>query len=108
MGSAMRNNKEATVSIDGDVAYIRGPLNFHNVMPILKQTIKHIDGSNKTIFDFTSLVDSDSSGVALVIEWIKYAERHKKDFRIKGLPRDLMVLIETADLNKLVSRYLLG
>lgn len=104
----MQNNKEATVLFEGEVAHIGGRLNFHNVMPILKQTIKHMSGTNNVTFDFTSLVDSDSSGVALVVEWIKYAERHKKDFSVKGLPRDLMVLIETADLNKLVSRYLLS
>ena len=67
------------------------------------KTLKSFDfsGISKQIsIDLTDVASTDSAGLALMIEWIKYARHHRLHIVFKNIPEQLLNLAKLSGLDK--------
>jgi phospholipid transport system transporter-binding protein len=91
-------NKTAQVALMNDQLQISGDLCFANVMSIYEQSLAYLKKSNALAFDFSKVTSSDSSGLALVMEWIKFAKKNNKSIQISHLTEDLLSIAKSAGI----------
>ncbi len=73
-----------------------------NVMSIYEKSLSYLKHHPILIFDFSQVISSDSSGLALMIEWIKYANLHNLPIQFTHLPEDLIAIARAARLEALL------
>lgn len=95
-------NKIAKVALINDQLQISGDLGFSNVMAIYEQSLPYIKKSNALAFDFSNVTSSDSSGLALILEWIKFAKENNKSIHISHLTKDLSSIAKSAGMTSLL------
>lgn len=97
------SHKQADIIFQENKFLISGELNFANVMAVYKKSLPQINKSTALEFDFSALKSSDSAGLALIIEWIKFAKANNKSIRFAHLSRDLLSIARAAGLGSLIS-----
>lgn len=79
--------------VDGDLTFAS----------IDKKTVKSFDflNTNKLItIDLGRVACTDSAGLALMIEWIKYTRQHKTQLRFKNIPEQLRNLAKLSGFDQ--------
>lgn len=94
--------KLAEIIFNDDVFKIKGDINFANVMSLCQQSLAHFNHRPILSFDFSEVKSSDSSGLALVIEWVKLGKKNNKQIRLMHVPEDLMSIAKAAGLDRLL------
>lgn len=94
--------KNADITFQNNQFFISGDLNFSNVMSVYEKSLPQLNQSPECHFNFSQLTSSDSSGIALIIEWVKLAKRHHKPIKFVQLSQDLMSLAKAARLDTLI------
>ena len=93
----------------GDIHYqnetfvITGSLDYSNVNLIYQKSLGHLNAASQLIFDFSQVKSINSSGIALMIEWLKFAKEHKKKIQFHHIPNHLLTISKTAGIDKLIS-----
>jgi phospholipid transport system transporter-binding protein len=103
-------NNAANVTLTEGKFLVTGELSVYNVMSIYKKSMRQLAmcrGKNNKIksvlyFDFTQLKASDSAGLALIIEWIKFAKRHHEELHFSALSDDIMSIAKAAGIHELI------
>ena len=95
--------KYADITFQNDTFLLLGELNFFNVMSIYKKSLPQLHACLELAFDFSQLKSSDSSGLALILEWIKFASHCNKPIRFSHLSEDLMLIAQAAGIDKLIA-----
>lgn len=95
-------SKIADITYHENKIIISGDLCFDNVMPVFVKSLAIIEKCTELHFDFAELHTSDSSGLALIIEWIKIANDEDKPILFVNLSSDLQSLIEAAGLEEII------
>ena len=94
---------QADLTCQQNVIFVSGDLNFKNVMSLHQKCIEQSQPLPELVFDFSRVTSSDSSGLALLVEWIKMAELAKKRVVIKGLSNGLVELAKVSGLDALIN-----
>ena len=94
--------KYADIIFNDNIFFIQGDLDFFNVMSVYEKSLPRVMASPLLQFDFSQLKSSDSSGLALIIEWIKLARQHNKKIHFLHLSKELMSIANAAGLDKLI------
>jgi phospholipid transport system transporter-binding protein len=94
--------KHAALTFHDSIFQISGDLCHQNVMSLHRQSLAYFESTSQLTFDFAGVTSSDSAGLALVIEWIKLAEQHKKPIHIKNLSDGLMSIAVASGLDPLI------
>lgn len=81
---------------------VSGKLAFSNVSDLYKSSLLSMDQVQELVFDFSQVTGSDSSGLALMIEWVKLAEKKGKGIKLQYVPAELMSLARVSSLDKLI------
>jgi phospholipid transport system transporter-binding protein len=79
--------------IDGDLTFFT----------IDKQTVRTVDFLTKSkhiTIDLGRVGCSDSAGLALMIEWIKYTRHHRAQITFKNIPEQLLNLAKLSGFDK--------
>ncbi len=79
---------------------VKGDLTFTTIDT---KTLKSFDFSGITkqiTIDLTGVASTDSAGLALMIEWIKYARHHRVHIAFKNIPEQLLNLAKLSSLDK--------
>lgn len=79
--------------IDGDLTF----------STIDRQTVKSfafLKKAKHVTIDLSRVSSTDSAGLALMIEWIKYARDHKIQLRFKNIPEQLLNLARLSGFDK--------
>ena len=79
--------------IDGDLTFAT----------IDKQTLKSfsfLNGSKEVTIDLSRVSSTDSAGLALMIEWIKYTRHHRTQITFKNIPEQLLNLARLSGFDK--------
>ena len=97
--------KPATLTLNNSIFQVAGDLSFKNVMALLEHCLAEFDRVPLLTFDFSGVTSSDSSGLALVIEWIKLADQRKKTIRFKHISHHLMSIATAAGLDKIINDH---
>jgi phospholipid transport system transporter-binding protein len=91
--------KSADITFNGSHFLVTGDLNFSNVMSVYQKSLLDADKCSELIFDFSQLNSSDSSGLALIIEWIKLSKQKNKPIKFTHLSQDIMSIAKAAGLD---------
>jgi len=68
-----------------------------------RQTIKSfafLESANPITLDLGQVASTDSAGLSLVIEWIKYARNHRIELKFKNIPEQLLTLAKLSGLDQ--------
>jgi phospholipid transport system transporter-binding protein len=95
--------KLASIEKVEDTLVLKGDLNVFNAMSIYVKSLMYLKELNELQIDFAELKASDSVGLALIIEWMKYAKQNKKTIRFLHLSRNLLAIAKAAGIEEIIT-----
>lgn len=95
--------KSADITFQDGNFFISGELSFFNVMSVYQKSLSYLPQCAELRFDFSELKSSDSGGLALIMEWIKFAKRQEKPIYFTHLSKDILSLAKAAGLDTLIT-----
>ncbi len=87
---------------DGDRSRVAGPLHFTTVTHLLPPGIDAIDAGRAAVIDLAGVTSSDSSGLALLIEWLSVAKAASRVLRYENIPTQLLQLAKLSEVEELL------
>ncbi len=94
--------KNADIIFKDNQFFITGDLTLFNVMSVYEKSLPDLYKCLELCFDFSQLKSSDSAGLALIIEWIKFSKWQHKPIQFKHLSNDIMSIAKAAGINHLI------
>jgi len=91
------------VTQEGEPARVNGVLHFTTVTALLRSGSEAIANGRAAIIDLAGVKDSDSSGLALLIEWLSIARAEHKNLRYENIPVQLHQLARLSDVEELLT-----
>jgi phospholipid transport system transporter-binding protein len=88
--------------LEGDRSRVTGSLHFSTVSALLAPGVAAIEGSRAAVIDLTGVTASDSSGLALLIEWLSVAKCAGKTLRFENIPSQLQQLARLSEVEELL------
>jgi phospholipid transport system transporter-binding protein len=88
---------------NGERARVNGVLHFTTVTTLLRLGSEAIAKGGAAVIDLSGVKDSDSSGLALLIEWLSIARAAGKSLRYENIPTQLHQLARLSDVEELLT-----
>lgn len=79
----------ATVMLDEDRLMVSGDLNFQSVVPVWEASLAFLNQFSSLKIDFSGVTSSNSAGLALIIEWLKWGREHGKTVSLAAIPTEI-------------------
>jgi phospholipid transport system transporter-binding protein len=89
--------------LEGDRARAVGSLHFTTVSALLEAGAGAIEGGRAAVIDLGGVKASDSSGLALLIEWLSIAKAGNRSLRYENIPAQLHQLARLSDVDELLT-----
>jgi phospholipid transport system transporter-binding protein len=96
-----RDGKATFESLDGERSRVVGSLEFATVARLLPLGTAAIEGGHAAVIDLAGVTDSDSSGLALLIEWLSVAKEARRSLRYENMPAQLHQLADLSEVEGL-------
>ena len=77
-------------------------LTFATVNEILAESLPLFSGQTSISVDLDKVDESDSAGLALLIEWVSWAKQNDCDIRFENVPQQLKTLAEISEVSGLI------
>jgi len=88
---------------DADGAYrVTGNLSFATVGDVLKESTQAFAANGELAIDLSQVTNADSAGLALLIEWYRWAVQRNQSMRFIGAPQQLRALAKISDLESVL------
>ncbi|MEE4377326.1 MAG: STAS domain-containing protein [Candidatus Competibacteraceae bacterium] len=81
---------------------VQGELNFASVVGLWQESERLFPNHSNLTIDLTGISRSDSSGVALLVEWLRLAKQRQQSVQFSHIPTQMQAIIQVADLTKLL------
>ena len=95
--------QEASFETDaGERARVIGSLGFTTVGTLLPIGVQAISDGRAAVIDLAGVTASDSSGLALLIEWLSAAKAASRALRYENLPAQLQQLARLSEVEELL------
>jgi phospholipid transport system transporter-binding protein len=91
------------VTQEGEHARVNGVLHFTTVTALLRSGSEAIANGRAAVIDLAGVKDSDSSGLALLIEWLSIARAERKSLRYENIPMQLHQLARLSEVEELLT-----
>ncbi|MGB5512029.1 MAG: STAS domain-containing protein [Woeseiaceae bacterium] len=88
---------------DGRFA-LTGEMTFDSAERILKASEKPFEEHTQLEIDLSGVTESDSAGLALLLEWVTWANHTVREIRFVGMPKRVMAIAKTTEVDELLSR----
>ena len=88
---------------EGGRSRVVGVLHFTTVTALLHVGSDAIANGRAAIIDLSGVKDSDSSGLALLIEWLSIARAAKRALRYENIPVQLHQLARLSEVEELLT-----
>jgi phospholipid transport system transporter-binding protein len=88
--------------LEGDRSRVTGTLHFTTVTKLLEAGTEAIGNGRAAVIDLAGVKDSDSSGLALLIEWLSVAKSTRHTLRYENMPVQLHQLARLSDVEELL------
>ncbi len=88
----------------GDRSRLTGVLHFATVRALLKEGQSAINGGRVAVIDLSSVKESDSAGLALLIEFLSIAQEAKRALRYENIPEQIQELARLSEVELLLSQ----
>lgn len=83
---------QAEISLVDDNTNVSGVLNFDTV-PVLMKQAEHIFNAQQSVnVDLANVTDSNSAGLALLLEMIRVTQLQNKTINFKNLPEQICIV----------------
>jgi phospholipid transport system transporter-binding protein len=89
--------------LDGGRARVVGSLHFSTVSALLAAGVKAINDGRGEVIDLAGVTASDSSGLALLIEWLSVAKAAGHALQFENIPSQLQQLARLSEVEELLS-----
>jgi phospholipid transport system transporter-binding protein len=90
--------ESAAIAFKKDFFVISGELNFTSVVMLWNESLPYLQKASQLNFDFTDVKNCNSAGIALMLEWVKYAKQNHKTIRFNNIPRQLKSIINVSGI----------
>jgi phospholipid transport system transporter-binding protein len=98
----VRDTAVLETSGDGRVRVV-GSLGFSSVNALLPQGSDLIGRGQAAVIDLAGVTDSDSAGLALLIEWLSVAKHAGRSLRYDNIPSQLRQLAGLSEVEDLIA-----
>jgi phospholipid transport system transporter-binding protein len=88
----------------GDRSRVTGALHFGTVSALLAPGSAAISAGRAAVIDLSTVSESDSSGLALLIEWLSIAKDARRALRYENVPEQLQELARLCDVEGLLTQ----
>jgi len=88
---------------DGERSRVNGVLHFTTVTSLLSEGSAAIGNGRAAVIDLAGVKDSDSSGLALLIEWLSIARASRRSLRYENIPAQLHQLARLSEVEELLT-----
>lgn len=93
----------AAFTVVGDSrSKVTGPLHFTSVSALLTAGTAAIVEGHAAVIDLRGVTESDSSGLALLIEWMSVARAARRGLRYENIPIQVHQLARLSELEELL------
>jgi phospholipid transport system transporter-binding protein len=96
-----RDGNATFETLPGDRSRVLGSLDFETVARLLPLGTIAIEGGHASVIDLAGVTDSDSSGLALLIEWLSVATQGQRPLRYENMPAQLRQLAALSEVEGL-------
>lgn len=83
---------------------LHGEMSFDTAERILRASEKPFSEHTRLEVDLSGVDDSDSAGLALLLEWITWANHTVREISFVGMPQRILAIAETTEVDKLLKR----
>ena len=101
--SGTHDTEAAFEVLAGDRARVEGSLDFGTVAHLLRKGSIAIGAGRAAVIDLVGVTGSDSSGLALLIEWLSVAQQAGRALRYENMPALLMQLARLSEVEALLT-----
>ncbi len=89
--------------VDAERSRVVGSLDFATVTHLLPLGTAAIKDGHASIIDLGGVTGSDSSGLALLIEWLSVAREAKRSVRYENMPAQMLQLARLSEVEELLN-----
>ncbi|HEY5808561.1 MAG TPA: STAS domain-containing protein [Povalibacter sp.] len=100
--SRVRRNKAQIESLGEGRFRISGLLDAGTVTLLLAESTGHFHGLPEVTIDFHNVSQSDSSGLALLLEWLRLARKAGQKIHFNEVPEQIMALARISEVDDLL------
>ena len=95
---------QVQVSDLGDGRFtIDGPLTFDTVSDALEQSKDLFSEYDRLEVDLGAVTQSDSAGLALLLEWVNWAKYYVREISFRNIPDQLVAIAKICEVEDLLS-----
>ena len=88
---------------DGHFA-LSGEMTFDTAEKILKASEAPFEAHTQLEIDLSEVTLSDSAGLALLLEWVTWANHSVREIRFTGMPEKILAIARTTEVEGLLTR----
>ena len=94
----------ANIAKQGNDFLISGCLDFQTVVDLWSQSLPLMENESALHFDLAQVTSSNSAGMALMLEWVRYAYENHRAIDFKNIPAQLHSIISVSGIEKVLNR----
>ncbi len=83
---------------------LSGEMSFDTADQILRDSEAPFEEHTQLEIDLSGVTLSDSAGLALLLEWVTWANHTVREVRFTGLPDRIMAIAKTTEVERLLTR----
>jgi phospholipid transport system transporter-binding protein len=87
---------------EGGRSHVLGSLHFTTVSAMFAAGVAAIDDGRAEVIDLAGVTGSDSSGLALLIEWLSVAKAAGRALKFENIPSQLQQLARLSEVEELL------
>jgi len=96
---------EFTIEELGDGRFaVSGEMTFDTADKILKASEAPFEEHTQIEVDLSDITMSDSAGLALLLEWVTWANHSVREIRFIGMPEKILAIARTTEVEPLLMR----
>lgn len=96
---------EFTIEDLGDGRFaLSGEMTFDTAEQILKASEAPFEEHTQIDVDLSEITASDSAGLALLLEWVTWANHSVREIRFSGMPEKILNIARTTEVEPLLTR----
>ncbi|MDJ0709870.1 MAG: STAS domain-containing protein [Woeseiaceae bacterium] len=83
---------------------LAGKMTFETAEKILRASEEPFEEHSQIEVDLSGVIASDSAGLALLLEWVTWANHSVREIRFKDMPEKVLAIARTTEVEGLLTR----
>ena len=92
----------ASITCENNCLFVAGELNFMTVTELWEHSLPLLANCTNLCFDLSKITSVNSGGLALLLEWLKYAKCHRKSIQFNHVPSHLKSIATVSSIDKII------